>query len=166
MSINYNTLKAKRILGSPNTYSALEYEIVGKNVLALFIQGVVFFVFNLLLQYRFFVHIKTSGVPKSTEQSEHEDADVRNERQRLMHKMKTFAEKKSMMQMGALKNKFKKNTKQNVDDEDFVKLVNLTKVYSKFKKFKFRKFPAVKSLCLGINKGECFGLIGVNGAGI
>ena len=26
-------------------------------------------------------------------------------------------------------------------------------------------FPAVNNLCLGIKKGECFGLLGVNGAG-
>jgi ABC-type multidrug transport system ATPase subunit len=41
----------------------------------------------------------------------------------------------------------------------------LTKIYKKFRHFRFRRHVAVNNLCLGINKGECFGLIGVNGAG-
>ena len=51
-------------------------------------------------------------------------------------------------------------------DRDYIRLVNLTKVFKKVKKFKIKKHAAVNNLSLGINKGECFGLIGVNGAGI
>jgi ABC-type multidrug transport system ATPase subunit len=52
-----------------------------------------------------------------------------------------------------------------LEHSDFVRLVNLTKVYKKWDKYRFKGHVAVKNLSLGINKGECFGLIGVNGAG-
>jgi hypothetical protein len=171
MSIMYNTEKANKILGEQSNYNALDFKNTGKNLLALFIQGIVYFVFNLLLQYKFFVSLKPSDVPKCIEQSAHEDEDVRNERQRILEKVKFSPEKKSIMQqmkMDVLSGKFKRMPKKSRTDEneDFVKLVNLTKVYRKFKKLRFEKMLAVKSLCLGINKGECFGLIGVNGAGM
>ncbi|XP_037086261.1 ATP-binding cassette sub-family A member 7-like [Pollicipes pollicipes] len=44
-------------------------------------------------------------------------------------------------------------------DKDILRLFNLTKVYKK------GRLPAVNHLCLGVRKGECFGLLGVNGAG-
>ncbi|CAB3983284.1 ATP-binding cassette sub-family A member 2 isoform X4 [Paramuricea clavata] len=47
-------------------------------------------------------------------------------------------------------------------DDDLVCLKNLTKVY--FSK-KTGNHLAVDRLCLGIQQGECFGLLGVNGAG-
>ena len=45
-------------------------------------------------------------------------------------------------------------------------MINLTKIYNKRgNKWKKNKHIAVNNLTLGINKGECFGLIGINGAG-
>ncbi|XP_058515523.1 ATP-binding cassette sub-family A member 2 isoform X1 [Ochotona princeps] len=47
-------------------------------------------------------------------------------------------------------------------DNDMVKIENLTKVY---KSRKTGRILAVDRLCLGVRPGECFGLLGVNGAG-
>ncbi|XP_068590372.1 ATP-binding cassette sub-family A member 2 isoform X2 [Cebidichthys violaceus] len=47
-------------------------------------------------------------------------------------------------------------------DNDMLKIENLTKVY---KSRKMGRILAVDRLCLGVRPGECFGLLGVNGAG-
>uniref|UniRef100_A0A3B4BC57 ATP-binding cassette sub-family A member 2 n=1 Tax=Periophthalmus magnuspinnatus TaxID=409849 RepID=A0A3B4BC57_9GOBI len=47
-------------------------------------------------------------------------------------------------------------------DQDVLKIQNLTKVY---KSRKMGRILAVDRLCLGVRPGECFGLLGVNGAG-
>ena len=38
-----------------NTLSPLRFDIVGKNILALFLQGTLFFLLNLLIEYNFFI---------------------------------------------------------------------------------------------------------------
>uniref|UniRef100_A0A6I8P991 ATP binding cassette subfamily A member 2 n=1 Tax=Ornithorhynchus anatinus TaxID=9258 RepID=A0A6I8P991_ORNAN len=47
-------------------------------------------------------------------------------------------------------------------DNDMLKIENLTKVY---KSRKMGRILAVDRLCVGVRPGECFGLLGVNGAG-
>lgn len=47
-------------------------------------------------------------------------------------------------------------------NNDMLKIENLTKVY---KSRKMGRILAVDRLCLGVRPGECFGLLGVNGAG-
>ncbi|XP_068617160.1 ATP-binding cassette sub-family A member 2 [Brachionichthys hirsutus] len=47
-------------------------------------------------------------------------------------------------------------------DSDMLKIENLTKVY---KSRRMGRILAVDRLCLGVRPGECFGLLGVNGAG-
>ncbi|XP_028297042.1 ATP-binding cassette sub-family A member 2-like isoform X2 [Gouania willdenowi] len=47
-------------------------------------------------------------------------------------------------------------------DNDMLKIENLTKVY---KSRKLGRILAVDRLCVGVRPGECFGLLGVNGAG-
>uniref|UniRef100_H3CEJ3 ATP-binding cassette sub-family A member 2 n=1 Tax=Tetraodon nigroviridis TaxID=99883 RepID=H3CEJ3_TETNG len=47
-------------------------------------------------------------------------------------------------------------------DNDMLKIENLTKVY---RSRKMGRILAVDRLCLGVRPGECFGLLGVNGAG-
>ncbi|XP_073095223.1 ATP-binding cassette sub-family A member 13 [Manis javanica] len=44
---------------------------------------------------------------------------------------------------------------------DILVLYNLSRTYSGF----FKRTPAVQDITLGIRRGECFGLLGVNGAG-
>ena len=54
----------------------------------------------------------------------------------------------------------------DTSDRDYIKLVNATKVYRRLRKCHIRRHVAVNSLSLGINKGECFGLIGKYHGGI
>uniref|UniRef100_A0A667ZMZ8 ATP-binding cassette, sub-family A (ABC1), member 1A n=1 Tax=Myripristis murdjan TaxID=586833 RepID=A0A667ZMZ8_9TELE len=114
--------------------SPLAWDMVGKNLFAMAIEGVIFFCITVLIQYRFFwslllpitqssVHLKPIG---------EEDEDVARERQRIL---------------------------SGGGQSDILELRQLTKVYKRKQK------PAVDRLCVGIPPGECFGLLGVNGAG-
>uniref|UniRef100_A0A8C2GCB9 P-type phospholipid transporter n=1 Tax=Cyprinus carpio TaxID=7962 RepID=A0A8C2GCB9_CYPCA len=104
--------------------SPLAWDMVGKNLFAMAIEGVIFFCITVLIQYRFFsTKLKPIG---------EEDEDVARERQRIL--------------CGG-------------GQTDILELKQLTKVYKRKQK------PAVDRLCVGIPPGECFGLLGVNGAG-
>uniref|UniRef100_A0A3Q1ESV0 P-type phospholipid transporter n=1 Tax=Acanthochromis polyacanthus TaxID=80966 RepID=A0A3Q1ESV0_9TELE len=108
--------------------SPLAWDMVGKNLFAMAIEGVVFFCITVLIQYRFcikarWVHLKPIG---------EEDEDVARERQRIL---------------------------SGGGQSDILELRQLTKIYKRKQK------PAVDRLCVGIPPGECFGLLGVNGAG-
>ncbi|KAK5924506.1 hypothetical protein CgunFtcFv8_017116 [Champsocephalus gunnari] len=65
--------------------SPLEWDMVGKNLFAMAVEGVVFFIITLLIQYRFF--IKPRPVSKLTTLAPlgEEDEDVARERQRIVH---------------------------------------------------------------------------------
>lgn len=110
--------------------SPLEWDMVGKNLFAMAVEGAVFFIITVLIQYRFFFEPK-SLCPKLSPIGE-EDEDVARERQRIM---------------------------SGAGQGDILELRQLTKVYKRKQK------PAVDRLCVGIPPGECFGLLGVNGAG-
>ena len=142
----YISYKTKAILGLTLSYSAFDFKFLGRNYLALFIQGTLFFTLNLLLEYDFFIKFKPSTVNETQEEYIDEDNDVRAERVRIL-------------------NLINKKLVEKDFDKDFLKLVNLSKIYSKFEKFKIKRHVAVDSLYLGVDKGECFGLIGINGAG-
>uniref|UniRef100_A0A671UQB8 ATP-binding cassette, sub-family A (ABC1), member 1A n=1 Tax=Sparus aurata TaxID=8175 RepID=A0A671UQB8_SPAAU len=106
--------------------SPLAWDMVGKNLFAMAIEGVIFFVITVLIQYRFCIkasHLKPIG---------EEDEDVARERQRIL---------------------------SGAGQSDILELRQLTKIYKRKQK------PAVDRLCVGIPPGECFGLLGVNGAG-
>ncbi|XP_069448042.1 phospholipid-transporting ATPase ABCA7 isoform X5 [Ovis canadensis] len=117
-------------LGEGHFQSPLRWEVVGKNLLAMFIQGPVFLLFTLLLQHhnRLLPQPKLRPLPALGE----EDEDVARERERVV---------------------------QGATQGDVLVLRDLTKVYPG------QRTPAVDRLCLGIPPGECFGLLGVNGAG-
>nr|AYM45137.1 ATP-binding cassette subfamily A member 1b [Carassius auratus] len=110
--------------------SPLEWDMVGKNLFAMAVEGLVFFIITVLIQYRFFFKPKSLSA-KLTPIGE-EDEDVARERQRIM---------------------------SGAGQGDILELRQLTKVYKRKQK------PAVDRLCVGIPPGECFGLLGVNGAG-
>uniref|UniRef100_A0A671MD89 P-type phospholipid transporter n=1 Tax=Sinocyclocheilus anshuiensis TaxID=1608454 RepID=A0A671MD89_9TELE len=109
--------------GENSFRSPLEWDMVGKNLFAMAVEGVVFFIITVLIQYRFFFGPNPIG---------EEDEDVARERQRIM---------------------------SGAGQGDILELRQLTKVYKRKQK------PAVDRLCVGIPPGECFGLLGVNGAG-
>ncbi|KAJ8339827.1 hypothetical protein SKAU_G00344600 [Synaphobranchus kaupii] len=110
--------------------SPLAWDMVGKNLFAMAIEGVVFFLITVLIQYRFF--IKASPLSTKLKPIGEEDEDVARERQRILG---------------------------GGGHTDILELKQLTKVYKRKQK------PAVDRLCVGIPPGECFGLLGVNGAG-
>ncbi|XP_026872164.2 phospholipid-transporting ATPase ABCA1b [Electrophorus electricus] len=110
--------------------SPLEWDMVGKNLFAMAVEGLVFFIITVLIQYRFFIKPKSLR-PKLSPIGE-EDEDVARERQRIV---------------------------SGAGQGDILELRELTKVYKRKQK------PAVDRLCVGIPPGECFGLLGVNGAG-
>ncbi|XP_051910872.1 phospholipid-transporting ATPase ABCA1-like [Hippocampus zosterae] len=128
-----------------STMDPLEWNIVGKNLFAMAVQGVSFFIITLILQYIFFNGhwsfqdtcrglscIRPSCVGPKILPLAPEDEDVIRERERV---------------------------KSGNADSDLITMIDLTKIY------KAGGNPAVDQLCLGIPSGECFGLLGVNGAG-
>ncbi|XP_025920538.1 ATP-binding cassette sub-family A member 7 [Apteryx rowi] len=116
--------------GDKRFVSPLCWDLAGKNMFAMAIQGVIFFLFTLLVQYCFFLRLRPQALhlPSLGE----EDEDVARERAKVG---------------GTLR------------PTDVLVLRDLTKVYRR------RKAPAVDRLCVAIPPGECFGLLGVNGAG-
>ncbi|XP_045398584.1 phospholipid-transporting ATPase ABCA7 isoform X7 [Lemur catta] len=117
-------------LGDKQFQSPLRWEVVGKNLLAMAVQGPLFLFFTLLLQHR--NHLRPRPKLRSLPPLGEEDEDVAYERERVV---------------------------QGATQGDVLVLMNLTKIYHG------QRMPAVDRLCLGIPSGECFGLLGVNGAG-
>ena len=185
MASLYNIAKANAILGRPHSYDPFLFNNVGRNMLAMTCQGVAYFILNLLIQYKFFVRIKpTQNVSKlKLPQNEQEDDDVLAEKKRILNNDRQGKQaKKNNAGLFHRGNKKLQNqvsveemlSKQadvapvaanTADSKDYIRFVNLTKIFKKFKRFRFKRHVAVNDLSLGINKGECFGLIGVNGAG-
>uniref|UniRef100_A0A673JJN5 P-type phospholipid transporter n=1 Tax=Sinocyclocheilus rhinocerous TaxID=307959 RepID=A0A673JJN5_9TELE len=101
--------------------SPLAWDMVGKNLFAMAVEGVIFFCIT--VPWPVSTKLKPIG---------EEDEDVARERQRIL---------------------------SGGGHTDILELKQLTKVYKRKQK------PAVDRLCVGIPPGECFGLLGVNGAG-
>ncbi|KAM8986810.1 phospholipid-transporting ATPase ABCA7 isoform 1-T1 [Ara ararauna] len=116
--------------GDRRFVSPLSWDLAGKNMFAMAVEGIVFFLFTLLLQYRFFLRVgpRALELPSLGE----EDQDVARERARVG---------------------------STSPHSHLLLLRDLTKVYRR------RKAPAVDRLCVAVPPGECFGLLGVNGAG-
>ncbi|XP_060734079.1 phospholipid-transporting ATPase ABCA1 isoform X2 [Tachysurus vachellii] len=132
MAKNQAMADAFKRLGNKQTLEPLAWDFVGKNLFAMAVQGVVFFIFTILLQYKFFINFRLWSDPILPPLGP-EDEDVANERERVKN--------------------------GNKSQDDILTVRDLSKVY------KAGKRPAVNQLCLSIPRGECFGLLGVNGAG-
>ncbi|XP_075906360.1 phospholipid-transporting ATPase ABCA1-like [Nelusetta ayraudi] len=117
-------------LGENRFRSPLAWDMVGKNLFAMAIEGLIFFVITVLIQYRFCFKARSSS--SHLKPIGEEDEDVARERQRIL---------------------------AGGGQADILELRQLTKIYKRKQK------PAVDRLCVGIPPGECFGLLGVNGAG-
>nr|XP_045371217.1 phospholipid-transporting ATPase ABCA1 isoform X6 [Camelus bactrianus] len=116
--------------GENRFVSPLSWDLVGRNLFAMAVEGVVFFLITVLIQYRFF--IRPRPVKAKLPPLNDEDEDVRRERQRIL---------------------------DGGGQNDILEIKELTKIYRRKRK------PAVDRICVGIPPGECFGLLGVNGAG-
>ncbi|KAL1023254.1 hypothetical protein UPYG_G00038330 [Umbra pygmaea] len=131
MAKNQAMADAFNRLGAKQTVDPLEWDVVGKNLFAMAVEGVVFFLFTILLQYKFFITCRPCSEQELPPLGP-EDEDIRKERERVM---------------------------SGKAQADILTMMDLSKVY------KAGRMPAVDRLCLGIPRGECFGLLGVNGAG-
>uniref|UniRef100_A0A3P8WSU7 ATP binding cassette subfamily A member 7 n=1 Tax=Cynoglossus semilaevis TaxID=244447 RepID=A0A3P8WSU7_CYNSE len=132
MAKNQAMADAFKRLGSRPNLHPLQWDFVGKNLFAMAAQGVIFFIFTILLQYKFFIHLRPWCTEPEILPLAPEDKDVARERERV---------------------------KSGLAQSDILTMTDLSKVYKSGRK------PAVDRLCLGIPRGECFGLLGVNGAG-
>uniref|UniRef100_A0A670ZVG2 P-type phospholipid transporter n=1 Tax=Pseudonaja textilis TaxID=8673 RepID=A0A670ZVG2_PSETE len=117
--------------GENRFVSPLSWNLVGRNLFAMAIEGAVFFLITVLIQYRFF--IKSRPIKAKLPPVNEEDEDVIRERQRIIG---------------------------GGGQSDILEIKELTKVRETT-----NKKPAVDRICVGIPPGECFGLLGVNGAG-
>ncbi|XP_077981076.1 phospholipid-transporting ATPase ABCA1-like [Glandiceps talaboti] len=113
------------------------WDICGKNLFFLGIEGAVFFAVVLFIQYAAFVNIRCGkpNIGNNLKADIEEDEDVYHEKQRIQ---------------------------QGDGSSDLLRLESLTKVY---RTHTGKKNVAVDKLCIGIPAGQCFGLLGVNGAG-
>ncbi|XP_059408851.1 phospholipid-transporting ATPase ABCA1a isoform X1 [Carassius carassius] len=127
---NQAMAEALERFGENRFRSPLAWDMVGKNLFAMALEGAIFFCITILIQYRFCIKARPFST-KLTAIGE-EDEDVARERQRIL---------------------------SGGGHTDILELKQLTKVYKRKQK------PAVDRLCVGIPPGECFGLLGVNGAG-
>ncbi|XP_061489157.1 phospholipid-transporting ATPase ABCA1 isoform X1 [Rhineura floridana] len=116
--------------GENRFVSPLSWDLVGRNLFAMAVEGAVFFLITVLIQYRFF--IKSRPVSAKLPPVNEEDEDVNRERQRILG---------------------------GGGQSDILEIKELTKIY------RMKRKPAVDRICVGIPPGECFGLLGVNGAG-
>ncbi|XP_029285305.1 LOW QUALITY PROTEIN: ATP-binding cassette sub-family A member 1 [Cottoperca gobio] len=132
MAKNQAMSDAFQRLGTKQTLDPLQWDFVGKNLFAMAAEGVIFFIFTILLQYKFFIRFRPWWVEPEIPPLGPEDEDVARERERVI---------------------------SGKAQSDILTMIDLSKVY------KAGKMPAVDRLCLGIPRGECFGLLGVNGAG-
>ena len=108
------------------------WTFLGRNVFCLVVQGIVFFLLTLLIEYRFFVRPKRLAV--TNEVARNEDEDVAAERTRVA---------------------------AGQADNSILTCRNLTKAFKNRKQVHL----AVDNVSFAVDKGECFGLLGVNGAG-
>uniref|UniRef100_A0A4W6D9N4 ATP-binding cassette, sub-family A (ABC1), member 7 n=1 Tax=Lates calcarifer TaxID=8187 RepID=A0A4W6D9N4_LATCA len=60
MAKNQAMADAFQRLGTKQTLDPLQWDFVGKNLFAMAAEGVVFFIFTILLQYKFFIHFSVS----------------------------------------------------------------------------------------------------------
>ncbi|XP_047231680.1 phospholipid-transporting ATPase ABCA1 isoform X1 [Girardinichthys multiradiatus] len=132
MAKNQAMADAFQRLGSKQTLDPLQWDFVGKNLFAMAAEGVIFFIFTILLQYKFFIYFRPWWNNPQLPPLGPEDEDVARERERV---------------------------KSGKAQSEILTMIDLSKVYKAGKK------PAVDRLCLGIPRSECFGLLGVNGAG-
>ncbi|XP_029904883.1 phospholipid-transporting ATPase ABCA1 isoform X2 [Myripristis murdjan] len=132
MAKNQAMADAFQRLGTKQTLDPLQWDFVGKNLFAMAAEGFIFFIFTLLLQYKFFIRCRPWWTEPQMPPLGPEDEDVARERERV---------------------------KGGRAQADILTVMDLSKVYKAGRK------PAVDRLCLGIPRGECFGLLGVNGAG-
>ena len=157
MSIVYHTDEVKKTYGYKPNSSLFKYENIGQNIIFMFLQGIFFFTLNLFIEYNFFRKTKSTNIDVENFIATDEnslDEDVVAEKNRILNEEIRSSKKHEIEELDDV-------VAHKEIGTDFVKFVNLKKNYKKNRTLSV----AVNSVSLGINKGECFGLIGFNGAG-
>ena len=150
MALNQLTADALSEFGEYKFKNPMQFDIAGKHILAMFLQGIAFFILLLIFEHvyvfrRLIVNFYRNIIEKqTTENSQHADEEGTDGVEEIESDVK---EEK----IAVLRGDF---------DSDPVVVKNLKKQYSSRK-----KFVAVNNLSFHVPKGECFGLLGVNGAG-
>lgn len=125
----------KQCCDIPDVFS-YDKRAIGKNVTSLGIMGLLFFVILFMIEYRALDWIiYRKKVPSNIPETEDDVMDS-----------DVFNEKQRIKAMSHME----------ISQQNLV-LRNVTKYYNDFR--------AVNQLCVGVEQGECFGLLGVNGAG-
>ncbi|XP_076818416.1 ATP-binding cassette sub-family A member 2-like isoform X1 [Clavelina lepadiformis] len=118
--------------------SPFAWKLITRQLVAMVIEGVVFFLITLLFEVRFFTRRSRSKDSSTRSRSlRREDVDVANERHRV------------------------EQMREHPEPDEMIIVDNMSKVYSK----KQGRVLAVDGLSFSVGRGECFGLLGVNGAG-
>uniref|UniRef100_A0A4W3GUN1 ATP-binding cassette sub-family A member 1-like n=1 Tax=Callorhinchus milii TaxID=7868 RepID=A0A4W3GUN1_CALMI len=81
MAKNQGIADAYARFGEDRFQSPFEWNLVGKNLFAMFVQGMVLFMFTILLEYTFFIRSRSANISTSTIS---EDEDVSRERMRIL----------------------------------------------------------------------------------
>lgn len=126
------------LLGVEESYYKWDPPGIGRNLLFSFVGGIVLFLVLLSIEFELFSRITYFVLHKLFTQR---PVEVSNEDSDVVEE----------------KQKIRNSTQQELHDNYTLVLRDLTKYY--------KNFLAVNSLCLGVQKYECFGLLGVNGAG-
>ena len=115
MATEHTLNNAISVLGLESVRSRFDFDFLGKYFFWMFLQGVVFFSFTLLLQSKFWTYwFSKAGGPKGDEQ-EDEDEDVKQERERVI----LGGVGDDVMQVKNLFKRYSKNAKQAVDQLTF-----------------------------------------------
>ncbi|XP_063236956.1 phospholipid-transporting ATPase ABCA7-like isoform X2 [Bacillus rossius redtenbacheri] len=127
---NHFASQALAVYGITVKTNVLKWGILGKNLVSMFVAGIVFFLINLAIEYQLYKYcsFKRKVDPDFPDD---EDSDVATERDAVL---------------------------RGETNDSVLVLKNLTKVYGTGR-------AAVNHLCVRVRKGECFGLLGLNGAG-
>ncbi|XP_068596125.1 phospholipid-transporting ATPase ABCA1-like [Brachionichthys hirsutus] len=91
--------------------SPLEWDMVGKNLFAMAVEGVVFFIITVLIQYRFFIKPRSVSKLTKLEALGEEDEDVARERQRILQGLRHG----DILELRQLTKVYKRNQKPAVD---------------------------------------------------
>ncbi|XP_059086217.1 retinal-specific phospholipid-transporting ATPase ABCA4-like [Tigriopus californicus] len=149
MASNYITseLLESAMYNSDGYKSPFSFDVIGLNILILCLETFFFFGLNLVVEYKLLAGWWTSPVPQEDLEMTHEDSDVKMERHRVESQVGTGGDHSSL---GLPRVR-----------PDLLRITHLSKAFGSANQTKL----AVNNVSVGIKYGECFGWIGLNGAG-
>ena len=117
MATEHALNNAISVIGLESVRSRFDFDFLGKYFFYMFLQGIVFFGFTLLLQSKFWTYwFSRAEGPKEKENSQEiEDEDVKNERERVLN----GDVGEDVMQVKKLFKRYKRKGKQAVDQLTF-----------------------------------------------